>query len=313
MLRARHILFPTDFSPHAEHASAYAVALAKKYEGTLHIVHCVDCTMYAQGAANSRYLSEEDLATLQTSMRDHAESQLQGVVESPAMAGVKVESHVATGRPATEILTLAEELGCDLIVLATHGRSGLDHMVFGSVCEKIIRQAQMPVLSIKKKEHEFVDDATREIHLHRVLCPLDFSDCSEKALPLASSLCREFGAELLLVHVNDVPSALPDVMPDLTTQISASLEDYSKQTMARLKKSLQGVKTEFRITLGSPHREIARLVDDAAVDLIVMATHGRSGVAHMLFGSVAEKVVRTAQCPVLTCRPTEASVLTGTS
>ena len=305
MLHVRDILVPTDFSPHATHAITYAVALAKMYESTLHFVHCVDCSMYAQGTANSKFLSAEDLGTLESSMREHAESQMATFATGFESEGLTFVTHIAIGKPAQEILRAAENLSCDLVVLSTHGRSGLDHMVFGSVCERIVRQSSVPVLSIKRKSHECVDCVTSEIHVRKVLFPYDFSDYSERALPAAVALCRDFQAKLIIVHVNEIPPALPDVMPEVSLQMNAGIDDYARQTMERLKPVLRDVDAELMMLLGAPHREISKLVHEAQIDLVVMATHGRSGVAHMLFGSVAEKVVRTAQCPVLTIRPVE--------
>ena len=198
---------------------------------------------------------------------------------------------------------MAETHGCDLIVIATHGRSGFDHVVYGSVCEKVARQAPVPVLCIKHPEHEFVDEDTPEIHLRRVLFPYDFSSFSRKALPYAHSLCRQFGAKLILMHVAELPAYLPEMMPDAVGAFSPGISDSDQEALDEFAGEFPDVDVETVTRTGLAHREICKFVAESDVDLVVMPTHGCTGIAHILFGGVAEKVVRLAKCPVLTVRP----------
>ncbi len=176
-------------------------------------------------------------------------------------------------------------------------------MVFGSVAERVVREAAVPVLCVKHPEHDFVDNINLEIHLKKVLFPTDFSPFSEKTLPFARAMCREFGAKLILLHVNDFPLVVPEYLPELSTSPVQDMEEYSKEALENLKNSITDVPVETRLATGHPHTEIAKLVDAENIDLAVISTHGRTGVAHALLGSVAEKIVRKAHCPVMTVRP----------
>src|SRR5690606_23531918 len=115
--------------------------------------------------------------------------------------GVEAECHLRIGSVTDEIRQVAMDLGETLLVVATHGHSGFDAMVFGSTCEKIIRTAAIPVLVVKHPEHEFVRQPSDQIELRHLVVPFDFSELSKAAIPLASSLARRFGAGMTLVHV----------------------------------------------------------------------------------------------------------------
>ena len=303
MFRNSNILVPTDFSPYANCAMKYGVSIAKQYEGNVHFVHVLDAAVVSGARGSNMWLTRAETDTLLDSMREHASSRLTSLVQAASGAGVTAEQHIVQGNASQEILRLALDLRCTLIVLATHGRSGFDHVVFGSVAEKVVRQSPVPVLAIKHPEHEFVKEYDLSLDIQRILFPTDFSAFSEKALPFAASLCREFSATLALLHATEIPVVLPEFMPDSVMAIGPEMEVMARQTLDRMKESMEGVTVEGISVTGVPHREICRYAEDHHVDLIIMPTHGRSGLGHVLFGSVAEKVVRLARCPVLTIRP----------
>jgi len=304
MFTAIQVLFPTDFSPYAHYAMRYAFALAKRYKGAVHIVHCLDSSSLAMAGAHGFSASQPEINTLLESMAEHAESRLLHYVELAREQGVEADHHIVTGRPSEEIIKLAEKLNCVMIVIATHGRTGFDHVVFGSVCEQVVRRSPIQVLSVKHPEHDFVESADLSIHVQRVLFPTDFSDYSIRALPYAESLCREFGATLVLFHSTEAPNVPPDFWNDLTTTNMVTMGQYAEEAMAKVKEGVKGVACEAICVAGPAYREIVRVVEDQKVDLVVIPTHGRSGLSHVMFGSVAERVVRRAPCPVLTVRLT---------
>lgn len=303
MFADSNILLPTDFSPYALHAMKYAVAIAKQYGGTVHVAHVLDTSVEVRPPGHGLWLTKSEAEALLASMREHAESRLANVVERAAEAGVATAQHIVAGLPGPEILKLARDQRCTMIVVATHGRSGFDHMVFGSVAEKVVRQSPVPVLCIKHPEHEFVNENDLSLDLKRILFPTDFSAFSQRALPFALSLCREFGASLVLFHASEVPVLLPEFMPDSAMSLAPEMEAGAKKTLDRIRAGIEGIDVETYTVTGVPYREICHHVDASHVDLVVMPTHGRSGLSHMLFGSVAEKVVRLARCPVFTIRP----------
>lgn len=305
MFRDGRILFPTDFSHYALYALKYALAVAKKYNGCLHVAHVLDISLFSHGTGHGLALTKADLDKVEESMVEHGQSRLEHVCRIAEDAGVKAECHMARGKPAPEIVKLVSSLDCGLVVIATHGRTGFDHVVFGSVAEKVVRSSPVPVLSVKHPEHEFVRETEHgvDFDLKRILFPTDFSELSERALPYATSLCREFGASLVLLHANEIPVALPEFMPDTTVTVAPELEDSVKEALERMKAEVKGIPVESVARTGIAYREIEDVVRNNHIDLVVIPTHGRSGIGHALFGSVTEKVVRLARCPVLTVRP----------
>lgn len=303
MFANANVLFPTDFSPFAQYALPYAVAIAKQYGGTLHLVHVLDSSVLSLGAGHGMWAAKSDLDNLLESMQEHAESRLANLEERAQTVGVATQSHIVKGMPAAEIIRLAEELTCGLVVIPTHGRSGFDRIVYGSVCEKVVRQCPVPVLSIKHPEHEFVEEESLNMRLQRILFPTDFSEFSERALPYAVSMCREFAAALTLLHVTEIPLMVPEFLPETAIRLENGAETTAYETLERMKAPLDDITVNVEVRRGLAHREICQAVADADVDLVVIPTHGRSGIAHVFFGSVAEKVVRLARCPVLTIRP----------
>lgn len=152
-----------------------------------------------------------------------------------------------------------------------------------------------------------------DIRLTKVLVPTDFSAPSATALAYAMALARRFGAALHVLHTVEEPLAqgwngfgLP-VLPELRSEVLAEAQRQLEAAVPRLERDRQA--TELVTCVGDPCREILRFAKERAVDLIVMGTHGRGGMAHLLLGSVAEKVVREAPCPVLTVRHPERDFL----
>jgi nucleotide-binding universal stress UspA family protein len=303
VFQPKHILFPTDFSPYAFYAMNYALALARSYGATLHIGHVLDTTINGLTGSTGVWLPQDEIDRVLTSMEEHADSRLDTLVQQAADEGVAAVKHMRRGHPAHDIGKMAEDLDCDLVVISTHGRSGLEHLVMGSTAERVVREAPIPVLSVKHPEHEFVDGATHKIHLKRVLFPMDFSPYCEEALDYAVSLCNNFNATLVLLHVNELSVMLPEYLPEMALSSAIDMTANAQESLKEIAEGIEGIEVEHYVKPGLPHREIGAAVEEYNIDLIVIPTHGRSGFLHVLFGSVAEKVVRLAKCPVLSVRP----------
>ena len=137
--------------------------------------------------------------------------------------------------------------------------------------------------------------------IRRILCPVDFSEPSETALDYAIDLAKKFGADVQLVHVYQLPVyALPDgammAGPEFTTKVTTELS----RALTELAESKTGVPLETHLVEGIPYKEVVRLSEELEADLVVMGTHGRTGLKHLLLGSVAERVVRSSKVPVVT-------------
>jgi nucleotide-binding universal stress UspA family protein len=202
-----------------------------------------------------------------------------------------------------EICAAARELKADLIVLATHGYTGYKRMFLGSTAERVVQHSPCPVLVVRHHVHRWNGPGDLRtltgFKLAKILVPTDFSECSQTAFDYALQLAREFGAELRLVHVIN-PRAFP--FGDKHTALDPGEHLQKMENAAQKRMHSMGARTKGRYSVrlihGSPAIEVCHAANEDA-DLIVISTHGRTGLEHLLIGSVAEHVVRYAHCPVL--------------
>lgn len=303
MSEFKTILCPTDFSENAEHAVVYSRALAQASGGTVHIANVVDLGHNQYGPVEGVYVSSADLHRSIEMIEEHAQEQMDHLVKKHGVLGLELTPHMLKGYTSEEIVKLSESIGADLIVVATHGRSGLSHMLFGSVCDKILRLSHAPVLAVKPHEREFVSEDGQAIRLKKIMCPVDFSDFSHAALPLAKQLARKFDASIELVHVVDARLDYPEWTAQAAVNNSAQLAESAEKELNELAETMDGIKTTVKVVVGISHTALINIVKDDNIDLVVMPSHGRKGITHALLGSVAEKVVRLAPSPVLVVRP----------
>ncbi len=295
----KKILFATDFSDCAAHAQVYAFAFAKRFKAQLILVHVVD-TAYPSYAGVYGFGAEVDLHIEE--VKKSAQEGLVLIADAARAQGIDAHPHLLHGRSAEGIVDKAKQSGCDLLITGTHGRSGVDHFLFGSTAERIVRHSEVPVLAVKPVEREFVRDGGA-LTLKRVLCPCDLSPLSEQALALSANICRVFDAELTLLHVIDSRIEYPLVLPDANLPTPAEFHRRAVERLSALAESLNDIKTRIEVVTGIPHKAIVEEAKAHKIDLVVMTTHGRGGLSRALMGSTAEKVVRTAPVPTLTVRP----------
>ena len=188
--------------------------------------------------------------------------------------------------PAQEIVKAARD-GFDPIAMGTHGLTGFEHLVLGSVAERVLRTSPVPVLTVPPRAV-----STSSLPFHRIVCPVDRSETAAAALTVAQSIARESGAELTVGHVVDIPAE------PLTTRPIVSPEDW-REFEAELRTRLGA---DVVIRHGKPYREILEEAVKRSADLIVIGVHGRNPIDMLLFGSTTNQVVRRATCPVLTIR-----------
>jgi nucleotide-binding universal stress UspA family protein len=226
---------------------------------------------------------------------DDAQQGLDAAVrEASAAGGAKCMSgKMLTGAPWVEIVSLLEKDTFDLCVIGTHGRSGLARILLGSVAEKVVRHAPCSVLAVRP------DGGVTSFE--HALVPTDFSESAEHALELAPQVVRPEGAVTLL-HVLELPVAYSGKVPDVEFS-----RDLDKRAAIALDQAAARIKGKARVAkasrIGYPGAQIlAALDEDRSIDLIVMGSHGRTGIKRALMGSVAEKIVRHARCPVLVAR-----------
>jgi nucleotide-binding universal stress UspA family protein len=303
MIELRRILCPIDFSDFSRHAIDHAVAIARRYDSTLTLLHVcalVPAIAYAPGTPILPVTvpTPGDLEGLLESMKRFAETEVG--------SSVPMQFEIGEGDASSEILDRAKAIPTDLIVMGTHGRSGFERLVLGSVTEKVIHKATCPVLTVPRP----IPDAVPASHVlfTRILCGIDFSDASVDALEYALSLAQEADAHLTLVHVIEVsPAPTSEVRGDaearaLGAYVAAAAHARADQLQQIVPESVKPYcRVETVLAIGSAHREILRIAAERGSDLIVLGAHG-FGIAQLLFGSAAHQIVRQARCPVLTVR-----------
>ena len=197
----------------------------------------------------------------------------------------------------------------DLIVMGTHGRSGFERLVLGSVTEKVLRKAACPTLSVPRHVQDAVP--APPVLFRNILCAIDFSDCSINALNYAMSLAQEADARLTVLHALELLPEMPSgsiegvqAWPQHVREYIAAVEqDRRERLQAVVPESVRAYCTaETVLASGTPYREILRVAAEQHSDLIVVGIHGRGATDLLFFGSTAQHVVRQATCPVLTLR-----------
>ena len=152
IVNLRKILVPHDFSDYSLHALRYAVTLAEHFDSELLVVHVVEPIVYPADFS----FGQVSIPAMEEEIRKHSEEQLGEVVASEVPTGATVNTIIRVGKPFAEIIDFAKRENVDLIVISSHGRTGMDHVLFGSTADKVVRKAPCPVLTIRPHEHEFV-------------------------------------------------------------------------------------------------------------------------------------------------------------
>lgn len=293
----QRILVPLDTSELAEVALPYAEQMAGRLGSEITLMAVSHSAGEKEQRVFRSYIQETVEATKERANR---------YLEKPTAQDVKVESAILVGNPAEEIVDYADRENIDVIVMATHGRSGIGRWALGSVADKVLRATERPVVLIRVKGA--CPDMLEGV-FKRALVPLDGSKESEAVIPYIEELASMLGAEVTLLQVlaivyhvyisGDASAQVPYTEEEMKP-LKASAESYLEKVGSGLKG--KGVTIKCQVRVGAAGHEIIKLADEIGADIIAMSTHGRSGVGRLVFGSVAEKVVRTGNAPVLLVR-----------
>ncbi len=282
------ILVPMDGSTAAETAVETALDLAQRFDASLHAINVVELDEYpadveSEAAEEVIQRGEETLATVRGRAAD---------------VGVSATTHVIeTADPIHQtIIDYAIDHDAALIVMGTHGRTGLNRLVLGSVTERTLRTSPVPVLTV----HE---DITLDPDFETVLVPTDGSEAANVAADHGITLAGATDAAMHVVHVVDLTAVSGEFGG---AEVLNALEEAGQQAVDDVidrarKADLRSV--EASVLSGTPARAILDYAEERDIDLIVMGTHGRTGLERYLLGSVTEKIVRVADVPVLTVSP----------
>lgn len=285
MATMQRILVPLDGSALSEAALPWAEVLAERTGATLILLR----------AAVVRGLLTNDLLQAEVQAVREAEAYVERMAEPLRARGRSVEVAVPYGEPGEAIVEASTWRLADAIVMATHGRSGLGRWVYGSVADHVLRRATVPVFLVRAG---LASPARAELP-RTVVVPLDGSEVAEAALPWAVALARLFGAGLALLRVVELPTFSEGLAPRTTELEAAEVEAqrYLEGVGQALRRD--GLELICAVRLGAPAVTIAAYARELGSSLVAMATHGRSAMARLVYGSVAAGVLREATVPLL--------------
>jgi nucleotide-binding universal stress UspA family protein len=288
----KKILVPLDGSQLSQRALVPALALAQQTSAELLLVRVptTDTLSFAVSEARQHELAQNALIYLETIRKSNEQPDL------------NIRTQVLEGDPSSAILDTARAEQTDLIIMSTHGYSGMTRWVLGSVTEKVLRSAACPVLAIRAARHP-----------QRILIALDGSPLAERAIEPGLSLAQSLRTEVTLLRCvphNVVTGRLDEQERGLNRRMQEDLINEAKEYLrVRSEVAAQsGVPITTSVRVGSPADTILEHIETYGIDLIVMATHGRTGLKRWVYGSVTAKVLRSASCSLLVIRPTDAEL-----
>jgi nucleotide-binding universal stress UspA family protein len=295
----RKILSPVYFDETSPESLEYARHFAQQSGGSVSLLHVVPNDEFhllrqvyrpeKGGGANTDWAEKVSREKLQALAEEH----LNGVA-------YEIVTRLNSD-PANGILEAEKEIGADLVTMATHGRTGISHMILGSVAEKVVRETQCPVLVSRRGEH-----LAETQPFQKILVPVDITERAAPALTFARQLAQQYQGTVYPLHV--VPVADSDLLLREVYRAGPQApadhvyaEKVAKQKLEALAQThLSGVKSEIELHVsGDPGKTILEVEKAIGADLLVMATHGFTGMFHLLLRSLTEKMMREAGCPVL--------------
>lgn len=301
MIQFRHILSPTDFSETATRALVYATALAKWYEAKLTVLHVAP--VFAERVTPSVPLASDERSAPSAPQRAGVLEELRRAAEQAGAAALHPALVVEEGRIHPVIVDRATSLHADLLVLGTHGRGGFSRLLLGSVAEKVLRTAPCPVLTVPPSVRVSIP---APVVFTNILCAVDYSPSSRKALEHALDLARQANGRVTVLHAleymdSDEPCEHVDVR---VRENRRHIIEHARERLHALvaEESRTWCDIEEVLVIDRAYKATLQRAATAGTDLIVMGAQGFGSVELMLYGSNTQHVVRAATCPVLTVR-----------
>ncbi|QLH82099.1 universal stress protein [Halosimplex pelagicum] len=284
------ILIPTGGSDHAIRAAEHGHYLARRFDATVHVINVVD-VQAAAGAFSAGGVGEEFIGRLETEGENTIEAVEAAIGETDSLQTTTVR-----GKPGEAILEYADGHDADLLAMGTHGRTGINRYIAGSVTERVVRLADCPVLTVRATDRSRVTEDYDEI-----LIPTDGSEPAAAAVEHGLAIAAQTGARVHAVNIVDIGdiAASPEYTPP--TAVIEQLESEGEAATERIATQAQDrdLDAVTAVREGLPARDILEYADDADIDLIAMGTAGRTGLNRYLLGSTAERIVRHAEMPVV--------------
>jgi nucleotide-binding universal stress UspA family protein len=305
MIEIRRILCPIDFSEYSQRALDYAITIARSHGATITALHVFAPAPVAALGPGPVVFAPIVLTAVE---REQLLADIEAFAEAESAPGITIDAIVQEGPPAARIVDQALRMSADLLVIGTHGRSGFERLLLGSVTEKVLRHASCPVMTVPRGLPDTVP--TTGVLYKRILCPIDFSESSLHALSYAIAMTEAADGQLTVVHVvshefeNAADAA--GVAYGARMTVGEFLSRREEALRGRLGEAVAGANgrcsSDSLMTHGKPWREVLRIAAARQSELIVMGVQGRGAADLLLFGSTTQHVVRQAACPVLTIR-----------
>ena len=298
-VRLKTILCTTDFSDYSNQTVSYGAAIANEFNGRLLICHIIDL-QFAAIYGTVHFLPPD----LQTQSIETAQERIEILMQSQS---VPSEAVVSTGPPADEIARVVKDREIDLAIAATHGRTGLKRFILGSVTERLMRSLKCPLLVVRESPPELMPDPVRGLRFNRILVGCDFSPAANAALEYGVNLAQEFEAELHLIHVLE-PQVYSDILVTALDEEHGDTGDIKDKLDRRLSdlitpEVMNWCRVKTAVTEGRPFEAITGYAGEKGIDLIVLGVRGHGVVETLFLGSTTDRVIRKAQCPVLSVNP----------
>jgi nucleotide-binding universal stress UspA family protein len=286
-MRVDRILCPLDFSESSATAYEYAHSLSRHYKAKLFVLHVIEPLVSIYRGYISPVLVDEIYSRQESDARD----QVRKLEDRYMGEDVEPEVIVQLGLVADSILSIAEERNIDVVVMGTHGRRGLDRLTMGSVTERVLRRARCAVLAVRERVSALVSQESMHepVRLRKLLCCVDFSEHSPRALEYAFSLAFQNQAEITLLHVLEDS----ELGADEQKQALKCIEDLIPVEARNWATLVPAVRA------GKPYEQIIEHAAQGQTDLIVMGVRGRNALDLALFGSTTHRVIQLGPCPVL--------------
>jgi len=287
-----HILFPTDGSEPADSALDYALQIAAEHEATVHVLNVVDTSQVSRSGMQG---------DVSAALEQEGTEIVNETAQRARKRGISVVSEVIHGDPYEAIVEYSTQSAVELIVMPTHGRRGLQRFLLGSVTERVINTADIPVIAVNPgtQPHTYP--------CQDLLVPTDGSRGSELALSEGVALANATDATLHILHVVETGSLGPDARTlvkdeELTTRADEIIADAIETAAAATVDTV-----ESEIELGIPSKEIRSYIDTHEIDFAILGTHGTTDFSRYMMGGVSSKIVRTSPVPVMWVREPDPS------
>jgi nucleotide-binding universal stress UspA family protein len=279
------ILCPVDFSAYSDIAIKYAAALAKEGQADLIVYHSVPDLIQV-----SNYMEGNFIQTVTENLIASGKEKLQDYTSRLIPKDVKYKQRIGTGSAAEVILQIASKEKVDLIVMGTHGYSGFDKYLIGSVTNRVLHKCTIPVLAVCKPRHHFIhEDTQHPVSIRRILCALDLEPNSPRIAQMGVALAGAYQSEIHFLRVLGREHCDNEQKDIQLMREFVNVEDRE-------------IKTHFTVRYGEPGQEILDMVEQQNIDLVIVGHHTRKALEEYLLGSVTKRVIPNCACPVLIVR-----------